>query len=146
MSYDFKFELPKHVERYLAALSSIYAQEGKRQLQEIIVNAQIRIHEEWSSDNWNGGTYGHALTFMIPASLYLYIIKLKDGIQEQIKNDLNQLHHLQNEFIEQVFLELEVAENGEWRKESGLLLDGTRVVAPDATHLGRQLLPTLSKP
>lgn len=55
------FELPKNIERYLAALSKLYAQDGNRQFQKIIVNAQIRVHEAWSSDNWNGGTYGHAL-------------------------------------------------------------------------------------
>jgi len=42
------FELPKTIERYLAALSKLYAQNGKRELQEIIVNAQTRVHEDWS--------------------------------------------------------------------------------------------------
>lgn len=55
------FELPKNIEHYLAVLSKLYAQDGKRQFQEIIVNAQIRVHEAWSSDNWNGGTYGPGL-------------------------------------------------------------------------------------
>jgi hypothetical protein len=53
------FELPKNLERTLAMLSRIYAQEGLLTLQEIIVNSKIRIEEASTYDNWNGGTYGH---------------------------------------------------------------------------------------
>ena len=40
------------IERFLAALSKIYAQDGKRQLQEIIVNAQKSLSslKEYFSD------------------------------------------------------------------------------------------------
>lgn len=127
------FELPKNIEHYLATLSKLYAHEGKRQFQEIIVNAQLRVHEAWSSDNWNGGTYGHALFLILPEPLFLSSVKQKDDIRNQIKEDLNKLHNEQNEFIEEVFLEMEVAEDHEWRKESGLLVAGKRVVPPDAT-------------
>ena len=126
------FELPKSIERYLVALSKLYAQEGRRQLQELIVNSQTRVHEEWSSDNWNGGTYGHALYFVLPEALYLSVVKQKDTIQEQIKDDINKIHNLQNEFIAQVFLEMEVIEDHDWRKESGLLQSGKRYVLPES--------------
>src|ERR1035438_7276343 len=97
-----KFELPKSIDRHLAALSKLYAQEGKRQLQELIVNAQTRIHEEWSRDNWNGGTYGHALYLILPEPLFLSSVKQKNDIQTQIKEDLNKVHNIPNEFIEEV--------------------------------------------
>jgi hypothetical protein len=128
------FELPKSIDRHLASLSKLYAQEGKRQLQELIVNAQTRVHEGWSSDNWNGGTYGHALYLSLPEPLFLSTVKQKNDIQTQIKEDLNKIHNVQNEFIEDVFIELEVGEDPEWRKESGLLLTSKRVVPPDATR------------
>lgn len=126
------FELPKTIERYLAALSKLYAQNGKRELQEIIVNAQTRVHEAWSDDNWNGEVYGHALYLIIPESLFLVNVKKKSDIQNKIKDDLNGLHNVHNEFIAQVFLEMEVVEDHDWRKASGLLLDGQRDVAPEA--------------
>lgn len=128
-----KFELSQNIERYLAALSKLYARDGKRPLQEIIVNAQVRVHEAWSSDNWHGGTYGHALFLILPESLFLSSVKQKDGIQNQLKEDLNKIHNVQNEFIEDVFLEMDVAEDDEWRRESGLLMAGQRVAPPDAT-------------
>ena len=113
------FDLPKTIDRHLAALSKLYGQEGKRQLQELIVNAQTRVHEEWSRDNWNGGIYGHALYLVVPEPLFLNSVSRKDEIQKQLKDDLNKLHNVQNEFIEEVFLELEIGEEYDWRKASG---------------------------
>ena len=134
MSGDkYKFDLPKQLEGCLAALSKLYAQEGKRQLQEIVVNSQTRIHEAWSGDNWNGGTYGHALYLVVPEALFLSVAKKRDAIQKQIKEDLNNIHNVQNEFVEEVFLEMEAEDNLEWRKDSGLLLASKRVVPPNAT-------------
>ncbi len=128
-----QFEIPKSIQRYLAALSKFYEQGGNRELQEIIVNAQVRVHEEWSRDNWNGGTYGHALYLIIPETLFFKSFRHKADLQNQIKKDLNNIHNVQNEFIEEIFLELQVAEDGDWRMASGLLLASNRVAAPDAT-------------
>lgn len=132
MTADSKFELPSGIDRYLAALSKLYAQDGDRRLQEIIVNARPRVHEEWSRDNWNGGTYGHALYLVVPESLFLSVAKEKPDIQDRIRNDLNTVHNVQNEFIDQVFLEMEAPSGGDWRKESGVLVSGYRSVSSDA--------------
>lgn len=128
-----KFELARDIERYVAALSKLYAQEGKRQLQEIIVNAQLRIHEEWSYDNWDGGIWGHALFLVVPDILFLNSVKQKEEIQTQIKEDINKLHNVRSEFIDAVFIEMDVPGDAEWRQGSGLLLTGKREVPPDAT-------------
>lgn len=129
-----KFELPRSIERYLAALSRLYANEGETLLQEIIVNSKIRVHEEWSRDNWNGGTYGHGLYLSIPEPLFLRVARQKDDIQSRIKDDINKTHNVQDEFVEVVFLEMEVEEDRDWRKESGLLLANKRVVLPADTE------------
>ncbi len=127
------FELPKKIEHYLAALSKLYARDGKQPLQELIVNSQIRVHEGWSSDRWNDSAIGHAIYLVAPESLFLNFVKQKGDIQNQIKEDLNKIHNIQNEYIEEVFLEMDVAEDHEWREKSGLLVTGKRVVPPDAT-------------
>jgi hypothetical protein len=128
------FELPRNIEHYLAALSRLYAQEGNKQLQTIIVNAQVRVNECWSADNWDGGTYGHALYLVIPEKLYLSLVKKKDHIQRQVREDINKLHSIHNEFIEKVFLEMEIGEDQEWRKESGLFIEGERLILPEAVN------------
>jgi len=130
---EFQYMLPKRIESCLAALSKLYAQDGKRQLQEIIVNSQTRVVEAWASDNWNGGTYGHALYLVVPEGIYLRMAKKRSAIQKQINEDLNHIHNIQNEFIAEVFLEMEADDNLEWRKDSGLLLACKHAVSPAAT-------------
>jgi hypothetical protein len=128
-----KFELPRRLDHYLAALSKLYAEEGQGQKQEILVNSRLRVHEAWSSDNWNGGTYGHALYFALPEQLYLPAIRQKRELETQLKEDINRIQNIQGEFIEEVFLEMEVSEDGDWRKDSNLLVVRKRMVPADAT-------------
>ena len=52
--------------------------------------------------------------------------------KNQLREDINKLHNVENEYIAQVFLEMEIAEDQDWRKESGLLLTGQRTIAPEA--------------
>ena len=62
------------------------------------------------------------------------IAKERDQIQKEIAQDLNNLHNVQNEFIDQVFIEMEFSDDGEWRKESGLLIAANRTVSREATQ------------
>jgi hypothetical protein len=133
-SRERNFELPRNIEHYLAAISKMYGQEGHKQLQEIIVNSQIRIHEEFSFDGWDGGIYGHALYLTIPETLFLSLVKQRDYIQGKIREDINNIHNIQDEFIDQVFLEMEIPEDQDWRKESGLLLTSKRIILPEAQN------------
>ncbi|MFA4910092.1 MAG: toll/interleukin-1 receptor domain-containing protein [Desulfobacteria bacterium] len=131
-THDVNLELPRNIERYLAALSKLYAKEGQAQIAEIIVNSQIRVHEEWSYDRWNDGTYGHALYLAVPESIYLGIVKNKADIQDKIREDMNKLHNYRNEFIEEVFLEMEIIDDHDWRKESGLQISAKRLISSSA--------------
>lgn len=129
-----QFELAGNIEHYLAALSKLYIQESKRQNLEILVNSQVRVHEEWSYDNWNGGTYGHALFLTVPETLYLSTVRQREEIQKQIKADLNEIHNVQNEFIDTVFIEMESVAEHDWRRESGLLQSRRPVVHNEAVR------------
>ncbi len=128
-----QFELSTQIERYFAALSKLYAQDGKRKHQELIVNAQVRVQEEWSYDNWDGGVYGHALFLTVPSKLFLSIASDKGRLQEEFKADINKLHNIRSEIIDAVFVEMGIPDDSDWRQESGLLLSGKREVTNDAT-------------
>jgi len=134
MKQQSEFDLPPDIERYLSALSKLYRQQGQRHKLEIIVNAQIRVHEEWSADNWNGGTYGHALYLTVPQNIYLSCVDQRNELQAEIRSDLNKVHNVQNEFIEEVFIEMEKGEDEDWRRKSGALQSGERTVLPSATE------------
>lgn len=104
------------IDDVLAVLSKFYAQEGERRKLAIIVNSQVQVHEEWSYDNWNGGTYGHALYLTVPEHLYLNVIKERNDLQNEIREDINKSHNVQNEFIEVVILEMENVKDRDWRR------------------------------
>jgi TIR domain len=127
-----KVEIPKHIERYIAALSRLYAQDGERLLQEILVNAQLIVEEQRTYDNWNGGTYGHGLTLTLPETLYLKSAKQRGTLQQRIAEDLNKIHNVQNEHISEVFLEMQLSDTTDWRAQSGLLIGATKQ-APEAS-------------
>jgi len=126
-----QFKLPRAIESLLATLSKLYAQEGQRQKQEIIVNARVRIHEQWSHDNWNGGIDGHALYLTVPENLYLESVRQRTDLESEIGRDINKIHNIQGEFVDTVFLEMEPVEDPDWRRETGLLQSPRRTVAAD---------------
>ncbi len=131
------FRLPKNIEHYMAALSKLYANEGQTTLQQIIVNSQIRVHEgSGSIENYNTGTvaYGHALYLGVPESLYLTIVEQRDQLQNEIREGITKIHNIPDEYVDGVFLEMEIVEGGDWRKESGLLLAPKRVIVPEAIN------------
>ncbi len=116
-----KFALPGKVDSYLATLSRMYARSGDKLLQNVVVNGIVTIQEEWDYDNWNGGTYGHAITLTIPENLYSDAIEIKDEVEKRINEDLNKLNHESNEHFSAVFVEMEPEENDHWRENSGVL-------------------------
>jgi hypothetical protein len=132
--YEPNFELPKNMDRCLAMLSKVYEAEDNWQLQGIIVNSKIRIDEAYSYDGWNGGTYGHALYLVLPKRLFSFTLKQTLNIQEKIKKDLNQIRNFPNEFVDKVFLELDVEEGVDWRRDSGLLVSQERTLRPEAEN------------
>lgn len=118
------FQLPGKIERCLSVVSKMYASDGERELQELLVNSQTRVQTSWTTDNWDGGTFGHALFLVVPEALYLRIAKKRDALQKRIRDDLNSVHNVQGEFFAEVFLEIDPGEDSDWRKDSGLLLAG----------------------
>jgi hypothetical protein len=116
-----EFTLPVKLEKYVAALSRFYNQKGETLLSKILVNGTLQIHEEWEYDNWNGGTYGHAVELTIPDELYLEVIESKQEIQTRLARDLNSLNTSQNEHVSAVLLEMRLSDLSNWREKSGLL-------------------------
>ncbi len=114
------FELPKKMESCLAALSRLYLKSGEPELREIVVNGRVKIIEEWHYDNWNGGTYGHAITFTLAESSYLELLNKVDEMRQRICQDLNRLCNVQNEHISEVFIEVGLEDDPNWRAGTGI--------------------------
>jgi hypothetical protein len=127
------YQIPVNLEQYLAALSKVYENEGKRTKQEILVNARIRIEEAYEIyEDWGVEHHGHALFLRVPENLFLAVNRQKEEVQKQLQTDINKMHHVTNEHIAKVFLEMDIPDDHDWRRESGLLRDGKRLVMDDA--------------
>lgn len=131
---DCQFALPPRIDSYLATLNRLYESQNESLLRELVVNATVSIHEGWDYDNWNGGTYGHAVTLTVTEDLYVRIMEQKDKIQPRLATDLNKLDNCQNEHVSKVFIEMEAANNDNWREETGVYRPRTIApsVAPEA--------------
>lgn len=125
------FELPKKIEGYIRLLSQHYGEKGEKQLQSVLVNSSFRIHEEWEYDNWNGGTYSHAIYLTIPDSVYLPLIEFKDTIEDRLRSDLENFNNCSNEHVGAVFLEVDSPSDQHWRENSGLLHPKAKIVSKD---------------
>src|SRR6202022_5159513 len=115
------YKLPKEIDHYLATLSKTYKYEGSITKLEIIANAQVRTEVGRAYYERDGGTHGHALFLGVPESVYLD--PAREYYETEIASDLNKINKVQNEFIEEVFIELQRVEDRDWRLESGVLLD-----------------------
>lgn len=115
-------QLPKNIDRLLGLLSKVYGQDGERHLQELLVNAKVRIVEETDYDNWNGGQWGHDVYLEIPEDILLPFVKEKHKAEEKLRTDANQLNSITNEYVANIFLDAEADPSTDWREDSGLLV------------------------
>ncbi|WP_321430127.1 toll/interleukin-1 receptor domain-containing protein [uncultured Methanolobus sp.] len=129
MTTDHK--IPKEIDRYFATLSKIYEHDGSEKLQRLVVNAKISVQAEWSYRfEFNEDFFGHAVYLHLPASLYATSFVKKEELQNKLRDDLNSIQHVKNEYIDEVFLEMDVPEEVDWRKESQVQLDKKITVSP----------------
>lgn len=127
---DTKFELPYKIDTCLKILSNQFQKQGRKDLQEIVVNSIPRIQTGSTYDNWNGGTYGHALYLAVPELIYPVNAEEKTKLQDQISDAINEVHNIQNELISGIFIEMqEGSEVLDWRKGSGLLIPKRQAIS-----------------
>lgn len=122
-SPDRHFELPRQIERLMAALSARFAKQGNTALQRVLVNAQHHVQEETSYDGWNGGTFGHTVHMNVPVAVFQEVSDDIKGARDAIRAGLNDLASVSNEFVEDVTIEVKDDPGlRRWREDSGVLL------------------------
>lgn len=130
---DTQFQLPHRLEHFLAALSRLYKREHESEKLEIIVNAQVRVVEGATYEDWeDGGTNGHKVIFTLAEDLYLSFVNRRSTIESSICTDLNKLHNSQDEHFAEVIFELAEISDRDWRLESGVLQYPKRTVTKRA--------------
>ncbi len=133
MNDDIVFAMPGEIERCLATLSKMYEKKGQTQLQNIIVNSRTRLQVASENNNWDGVTYGHGLYLTVPAPIFPGSVKEKTGIEISILEDINKIHHVQDEYIESVHLEMDSQTDPDWRQQSGVQISYKRIISASTT-------------
>lgn len=130
---DKRFEFPSKQDRYLSTLSKFYEKEDQKHLQEIIVNSKASVNAGWHYDNWNGGIHGHILFLAMPEFIYLKYINDKDELQNSIKDGINKIIDISDEYIHEVLFKMDDSEENDWRKDSQLLISNKKIVPDKVT-------------
>lgn len=105
-----KYILPSKVDAYIRALSRLYESKQELVCLNILLNSTVTVSEAWDSNNWNGGSIGHAVSLHISENIFFPLMGEKTNYQTKIREDLNSLHNIHNEYITEVYLELKLEE------------------------------------
>lgn len=102
-------KLPSKIKSYIKHLSILYDNKEDKFLLNLLKNSAIKITENWSYDNWNVGTVGHALTLYLPETIIRQIgsLEKQKELANKILGDLNKCSEsIPGEFFEIIFIEL----------------------------------------
>jgi hypothetical protein len=118
-----KFQFPAMLEKALAFLSEHYRKKDRPDLQKLLVNSKYYVEEGYDYDNWNGGSWGHAIHFLVPSNIYHEIHDSIDKIEDIFGKDISRINKCPNEYLAKIFIELQDDKNLEnWREKSGVLM------------------------
>lgn len=119
--------LTDDLEKLLAAMARLFAQQGQAREVAILAHARARI-EQTNYDNWNGGTYGYTVLLELPAHLYAQLTdeqgKIEKAFHEKAKN-LTRMY--ENEYIEAFTVCTELVDDIGWRDRAKTWLTGKGV-------------------
>lgn len=118
------YELPSKIEKILASLEAYYRNNNKI-LQRVLVNSEYHIKVGMNFDNWNGGQHGHDIYFLLPPVIYNEIIDDIDKLTTILRDKINSLSNVDNEFINDLYFELKDDPSlDNWRENSDVFIHG----------------------
>lgn len=102
--------IPRRISSYLKRLELSYLNDNENgAILEVIRNGSFKVYEKTSHDNWNGGTYGHTVSFFLPEESMKKIgnLKAQTMMAKRISEDLNLCSQsVPDEFIDNVSIDL----------------------------------------
>mgnify|MGYP005876638531 CR=1 FL=1 len=118
-----KFILPYKIGTYLNMVSAIWMHQNPNLECIPILNYPCEITLGVDYDNWNGGTYGHQISFYIPVELFIKICDNKIDTEKSIMEAINLVFQaIPNEFIHSVEILLDESSYIESQNENNPLL------------------------
>ena len=132
---------------YLKRLQLEYARTDHSRLHDIITSARVKVIEETSYDNWNGGSYEHDVILFLPAeTIGEFGFDEQNQLGRMLLDDLNKCTgSVNDERFRTVHLEL--AERFESRISArGELRSADRKQIPTRCPFGHQAISDFSFP
>lgn len=99
--------LPSKILAHLKRLELEYNRTGDGTRCDVVRQARVAVDEGAEYDNWNGGTYGHAVLLFLPEEVFGRIgLREQADVGRSICEDLNACERVDNEFYSEVRLSL----------------------------------------
>ena len=93
----------RELKSYLFASISQLQRSGKKDAVSVLQGAEPSLTENTEVDNWDGGTYYHTLTLLVPICLYEQISSHINEVEGQIRDTVNAVsRNMGNESLELV--------------------------------------------
>lgn len=115
-----RFELPGRLDSCLRLLERQYSKQNERLLREIVVNGQANVVAGDEFDQWNGGSFGHTVTIVLPDELFLRLAVERLELEWRIRDDLQRIGIAPNESFSKVTLVPLYEQEPGWRERTGI--------------------------
>lgn len=131
------FQLPSSILSYLERLKIEYDRSEDRLLSQIVTSKVfVREHtrEHDVIRDLRTYVYGHDVLFFLPDHVFKRLeLKKQKSYREKIRKDLNECKSFEDEFFNEVFFEVEV--ENDWEYRHAVSLDKRPQVEPDALSI-----------
>jgi hypothetical protein len=105
-----RFKVPGKLDKSVAVVIAHARQKEEILLAEALAASTYEVEEEVDYDNWDGGTYAHAVHFLVPPD-YFMLLDLDDllAVEQLVRNRLNHFVKVRGERIAEVTIEVSEA-------------------------------------
>lgn len=113
--------LPNKIDFYLKKLSKMYTQNSEDNFKKIVDNCIVSFEDEAIYDKWNGEIYYHGIILTISKELYFKVyFDNMINICDRLKNDINTVNDISDEYVSCVSIKFEGENRSEWRLQMGV--------------------------
>ena len=133
-----EFALPQKVMPALRRLFRFYNNKNEHLLRDIIEASHVYVDAGVSYDNWNGGTYGHAVMLFVPDDVIDAIeLDSQESIIERLQNDISKAGpNIENEFISKV--SIQGIDESDSQYQASIVFSNEPRAQPDSVGLWRE--------
>jgi len=115
------------MDKILAAMAKMFAQEGRTREVAILAHSESRI-EQTAYDNWDGGTYGYTVCLQLAPHHYAQLTDQQVEIEKVFcQKAVNLTRTYPNESIDAFMLTTELVEDPTWRDRAKQWISGKGV-------------------